>query len=482
MPGRTGLRRALLALAISSIAESSTLVAGAGGPSPPRFGERLVKLGGSPADPAVRAHVAWSEAAGFNGFFVYSSLAGGWSERDAPSGPFLRPDFVAFARAAASRGVRIVLSVNPVADSGGTFVFSERDGARRLARFLGLLRRRAGVREFVLSFDDQPTRLTELRDVVRYGTSAAPAHLDLTRWIERRLERGAALWLAAAAYSDRHLADGSGLYARPFLEGLGALAPRVGIVWTGPAVFSPEITAENLRATRSRLGGRRLLLYDNYPVNDDPGDALGLVLGPLRGRAADLAGVAAAYLACPMRQLAASRLPLATTAAWLADPGAYDPAVSWARAIDRLAGSDGAVREALETQALEWGGWIGEGTWRHRDLANPQAAADALDDPAAVASWTWTVARYPERLALLARLHDTAFRDEMTAIMMRRLAVARAIPLVVEYRARVSAGRPDADALLDELQNVRAEFARHPDALLVLDRFLAAAKVAPPPR
>jgi hypothetical protein len=66
--------------------------------------------------------------------------------------------------------------------------------------------------------------------------------------------------------------------------------------------------------------------------------------------------------------------------------------------------------------------------------------------------------------------------------MTRRLAVARAIPLVVEYRARVSAGRPDAQALLAALQDLRAEFAPSPDAVRILDRFLAAAQVAPLPR
>jgi hypothetical protein len=53
--------------------------------------------------------------------------------------------------------------------------------------------------------------------------------------------------------------------------------------------------------------------------------------------------------------------------------------------------------------------------------------------PAFVDSFTWTVDRYPGRMAGLKGLKDTAFREDLLMVMRRRLAVARAMPLTIEY-------------------------------------------------
>lgn len=475
--GRLGRAlRTILALALLAPGAS------AGGPaSPIDAGHRpirLVKLGGPADRPDVVEHIAYARRLGFDGFFVASGDVGRWSRSDAPRGPALDPAFVEFARASREAGLRVVVSVNPVADTRGRFIFSESDDAKRLVRFLRLLSRRARVTEFVVAFDDQPTRLTEIRDALHYGTpAAAPAHVELASYVARRLGRRARLWFCAAAYADSHLGDGTSPYARAFLASLPSLPAGVGIVWTGPEVLSPRVTAMDMSATRERLGGREILFYDNYPVNDDPGDALGLVLGPLRSRDPALVNVVAAYLACPMTQLGASRLPLATIADFLRDPEGYDPEASWARAQRTLAGPDPEVIAALETQATEWGGWIGELNYRHRDLANARRTGAALDDPAAVAAFTWTVERYPERIAILRRVKDVPFRDDLVAVMERRLAVARIVPLAVEYRARAAAGRADAAVALAAIADERRAIGDAPSILDVVDAFLEAAAI-----
>ncbi|HEX6851518.1 MAG TPA: beta-N-acetylglucosaminidase domain-containing protein [Candidatus Polarisedimenticolaceae bacterium] len=440
------------------------------------FERRWAKLGGAPGTPAVDAHVAFALNEGFNGFFVYSHQAGAWTARQAPDGPFLTPAFRAFAARCRERGIPLLVSINPVADDGGGFVFSETDGERRILRFVALLRAE-GVREIVLSFDDQPTRLTELRDVLRYGFPAAPAHLDLTRRVARRLRRDTTLWLCASAYCDRHLGVGSTPYAKAFLSGLKRLPAGVGVVWTGPTVVSPTITREDLARTRERLGGRRLLLYDNYPVDDDPGDALAVPLGPIRGRGPDLHLEAAAYLHCPISRLGANRLAMLTVAAWLRDPARYVPEAAWKRARELLAGSDPAARTALETQSLEWGAWVDSRFWSVRERENPETAAAALGDPVALDRWTWVAARYPDRMAALGAIVDRPFRDDLLDVMSRRLAVARALPLAEEYRARRAAGRPDASALLDALDTERAALAADPGARAALERTLAHAAI-----
>ncbi len=448
----------------------------------PRFPVRAVKLSGSPSDPRVLAQLDFSFSLGFDAVWVYSHEAGRWADPGGGSPPALDPAFLALARRCRERGARILVSVNPPADTGLRFVYREREGERRILSFFRLLRREAGVRDFVLSFDDQPTELREIRDVLRYGRSAAPAHLDLARRVAGRLPRGTRLWLCASVYSDVHLGDRGGPYSAPFLAGLPTLPPGIGIVWTGSAPISPAIDADMLRRARSFLGGREILLYDNFSAIEGGGNALSAQLGPIRGRGPDLAAGAAVYLAVPLSPPGASRLSLLTVADYLSDPDGYDADRSWQRAIDRLAGPDPAAREALSTQALEWRGWEGGRPFRPWDPASPEEAAAALADPAAVAAWEWTVRRYPERIAALQGLADRAFRDALVEIMERRLAVARTVPLAVEYLARRRAGRLDLEPLVEAVREERRRAAAGTGAALrALDAFLAAAGIPAPP-
>src|SRR5690606_6012237 len=69
-----------------------------------------------------------------------------------------------------------------------------------------------------------------------------------------------------------------------------------------------------------------------YPVND--GTMVDrLFLGPLRGRPVELADVCSGHLANPMVQPMASRLPLASVAAWLRGD---DPEAAWGAEADAL--------------------------------------------------------------------------------------------------------------------------------------------------
>jgi hypothetical protein len=106
-------------------------------------------------------------------------------------------------------------------------------------------------------------------------------------------------------------------------------------------------------------------VWDNFPVND------GLMterlhIGPLWGRDPGLADVCSGYLANPMMQPRASRLPLASIAAWLAG---RDPLSTWAAEAEAMGirvfaeACDGSVPQALVERAVEWidddAGWDG---------------------------------------------------------------------------------------------------------------------------
>jgi beta-N-acetylglucosaminidase len=113
-----------------------------------------------------------------------------------------------------------------------------------------------------------------------------------------------------------------------------ALDPGIVVYWTGPEVVSFAITREELDAAVARFGGRDLLLWDNYPVNDF--EPARLFLGPLRGRDSRLwQGRAAGLVANGMLQAVPNKLPLATVAEYLRDPDRYDPVDAFERALGR---------------------------------------------------------------------------------------------------------------------------------------------------
>jgi len=121
------------------------------------------------------------------------------------------------------------------------------------------------------------------------------------------------------------------------------LHPDIFLFWTGPNVCSLTITAEHASSYKA-LSRHRILVWDNYPVNDqNPA----LHLGPLTGRSADLGSVVDGYLSNSMAyQSHANRIPLLTIADYLWNPKEYEPNRSIGQAIMHL-GDTPEKREAL---------------------------------------------------------------------------------------------------------------------------------------
>jgi hypothetical protein len=118
---------------------------------------------------------------------------------------------------------------------------------------------------------------------------------------------------------------------------------------------SATVTASQAAGYAALVGRPKVLLWDNYPVNDYTGGivaaATRLFLGPYEGRSADLADAVLGVLANPMGEPLANRIPLATVATYLADPSAYQPETAWRRALAAQAPTDGALQKALYSLA-----------------------------------------------------------------------------------------------------------------------------------
>lgn len=235
-------------------------------------------------------------------------------------------DFVALARHCERIGMTFGFAISPGLDIDYD---SPTDRATLLAKLRPLAD--AGIGWFLLALDDIP---------LAAGLAARQA--ALTTWLDhelRALRPDVRLALCPTEY----------LGTRPsqYLADLGAALPAdVDVMWTGPTVCSPRITAPQAEAWADAVGGRPPLLWDNFPVNDGP-MAPALHLGPYRGRDPDLADALTGVLCNPMSQAAASQIGLATAAEFLSDPDGYEAGSAWERAIADVGGPQAAPLRAL---------------------------------------------------------------------------------------------------------------------------------------
>ncbi|MFE1932660.1 beta-N-acetylglucosaminidase domain-containing protein [Streptomyces sp. NPDC059474] len=126
------------------------------------------------------------------------------------------------------------------------------------------------------------------------------------------------------------------------------LDPSVLVEWTGEGVIAQTITtAQTERA--EQVFGHKILVWDNYPVNDYMSDHL--LLAPYTGREPGVAGKVAGLTANPMIQPYASRIALFTVADYLWNAEGYQPQRSWAASLSELAGGDRATAAALRAFA-----------------------------------------------------------------------------------------------------------------------------------
>ena len=194
-----------------------------------------------------------------------------------------------------------------------------------------------GVKWFSVSYDDIGV---EGQDKARLGE----AHAQLVNALLVRLREkdpGAQLVFCPVYYMGCGDTPDGGAY----FGGLSrVLANDVYVFWTGDAVVPPRITMKCALIYR-KAAGHRLILWDNYPVNDRHPT---LHLGPLVGRPADLPELVEGYMGnplCPQSDI--NRIPLLTEADYAYNPEAYDPLRSIGQAILHLADSP-AQRLALK--------------------------------------------------------------------------------------------------------------------------------------
>ncbi|MBI4523722.1 MAG: beta-N-acetylglucosaminidase domain-containing protein [Deltaproteobacteria bacterium] len=202
----------------------------------------------------------------------------------------------------------------------------------------------AGVRTFAVLFDDIPSRLENSDDEKAFKGSLARAE---GLWLQKILERqpgswtDVEWWICPSLYTkDPLLARMFGAFEPSFWNTLSQYLPQaVACLWTGPAVVSEKISLAHARRVARQLN-HRLILWDNYPVNDlSMSDEMHL--SPLTGRDPRLPEVVYGYLSNPLLQESLSLIPLATCLDYAASPATYNSQASWDWAIVEKFGVEG---------------------------------------------------------------------------------------------------------------------------------------------
>ena len=217
----------------------------------------------------------------------------------------------------------------------------------------------AGVRIFMLAFDDVQIRAKAS------GLMTPDAQVAIILAVERRLSEldpETRLWVVPPYYqgtaetiaADRTaFSPGAPLNlglppSSEFIEAYGALPSGVEIFSTGAGIFSPGLTASEARGL-TELWGHQLMFWHNYPINDLFKDEL--VLQPFDGvEPATVPQLSALILHRMPEGPQASKIALLTLADFAADPEGYDPAASYAAAIQRLGGTASDALRVLADQ------------------------------------------------------------------------------------------------------------------------------------
>ncbi|MDQ1711185.1 MAG: hypothetical protein QOE45_635 [Frankiaceae bacterium] len=201
-----------------------------------------------------------------------------------------------------------------------------------------------GARSLGVAFDDVPPGGADLGEVHGNAVAAAVAALpDDVRW---------------AACPVDYATDRVTAYLAAFAE---AFPAGVAVMWTGPAIVSPDVPASLANDLTTALG-RDLVLADNFPVSDGPMAGV-LHLGPYPAREPDLVAATAGVLLNGGPSPYAARIGVDAALRWWADP-TTDARTHWRAAVAAVPGIEPLARACSswltspgpDAELLEWAG------------------------------------------------------------------------------------------------------------------------------
>lgn len=401
------------------------------------------------------ARLAVIEFAGRHGFdtYVYAPKDEPKQRRDwrQPYDAAELARFAELAEAGRAADVALVYCISPGLDIRYSLATDFRALSAKIAQA-----RAAGFSAAMLAFDDIDAEVA-VSEAARFGAEPGAAQAYLANWLyreQRTLAEPFHLYFVPTQYH--------GVTPSTYLAALRELLNReIDVIWTGPEVVSPAITAAAAHQFAA-LVGRPPVLWDNYPVNDYKPERL--FLGPLLGRAPDLPRVLRGILVNPMVQARASLVALGTYAAYLSAPERYDPEAALQAAIAEVGGSAASAladlvefqrQSPLEPRRAVAAGLVkslagGPDEQAEADLLRLQGVPEAIGQ-AATAGLADEVAPWTGKLARAAAVARSARAGGDREGLRAEIGSLRADPTdiaapLLDYAERVLAAEPSAVA------------------------------------
>ncbi|MCF3125025.1 beta-N-acetylglucosaminidase domain-containing protein [Streptomyces arenae] len=369
--------------------------------------------------------------------------------------------------------VRFTFAVSP----GGSICYSDpADVAALTAKLRSLYD--LGVRSFSVPLDDiSYTKWNCAADEAAFGApgraAAATAQARLLDTIQREFVAGHEgtypLQTVPTEYGD--------LTDTAYKQTLRAeLDKAVEVMWTGTDVVPPEITEAQARRA-SELFGRKVFVWDNYPVNDFARTAGRLLLAPYDKRDKSLSDHLSGLVSNPMNQEAASKLAVFTMNDFSWNDRGYDRTRSGRQAALYLAGGDARTADAVQAfvDLNHMAPTFGERNWQPQSPVlgprldafwrtyetDPRAAIRTLTPVAKeIGALPETLrSRLPDRLFL----HDADRWLDATELWGEALRHGLAALTAVEAGDGAKAGRERAetDALAERIPKIVVDPAEH---------------------
>ena len=243
-----------------------------------------------------------------------------------------------------------------------------------------------------------------------------------------------------------------------YLPTLGKkLHPSVRIMWTGDRVVS-DITVEGVDWVNGYIG-RPAYIWWNFPVSDYIRNRL--LLGPVCGNDAEIAGKVSGFVSNPMEHAEASKIAIYGVAAYAWNPVKYDARRAWKAAIRELLPGAADALECFASHSADLGS--NRYKFRREESADFVPFATRLKSGGQLSAVDLDALQ--EKFERMTEAADTLLANKENEALIKEVA-----PWLLQFRTLAEMGRAVAELPGYAKAKDRTDFLNRYNRVLALQR------------